>query len=79
MTVTVGELDDGFYVEDDGCGIPERERPAVFEPGYSTVDGGTGLGLRIVDEIAGAHGWDVRVTDASTGGTRFEITGVGFD
>jgi len=79
VTVTVGELDDGFYVEDDGCGIPERERPAVFEPGYSTVDGGTGLGLRIVDEIAGAHGWDVRVTDASTGGTRFEITGVGFD
>ena len=39
----------------------------------------TGLGLRIVDEIADAHGWDVRVTDGSTGGTRFEITGVGFD
>ena len=79
VTVTVGDLDDGFYVEDDGCGIPESERAEVFEPGYSTADGGTGLGLRIVDEIADAHGWDVRVTDGSTGGTRFEITGVGFD
>ena len=79
VTVTVGDLDDGFYVEDDGCGIPESERAAVFEPGYSTADGGTGLGLRIVEEIAEAHDWTVSVTDSSTGGTRFEITGVGFD
>jgi len=74
VTVTVGELETGFYVEDDGPGIPERERDDVFETGYSTAEG-TGLGLSIVTQVAEAHGWDVRVTDGSEGGARFEITG----
>jgi signal transduction histidine kinase len=74
-TVTVGALDDGFYVEDDGPGIPEDEREEVFEGGYSTVADGTGFGLAIVKEIVDAHGWHIRVTDSETGGARFEITG----
>lgn len=76
VTVTVGELDGGFYVEDDGVGIPEAERETVFEMGYSTSDEGTGFGLAIVKRITEAHGWDIRVTDGANGGTRFEITGV---
>jgi len=78
VTVTVSELSDGdgFYVEDDGPGIPEGERERVFEDGYSTVEGGTGFGLNIVREIARAHGWEVRVTESAAGGARFEITGV---
>jgi PAS domain S-box-containing protein len=75
MTVTVGDLADGFYVEDDGPGIPEDERGAVFDRGYSTTDG-TGLGLHIVGQIADAHGWDVSVTSGSEGGARFEVAGV---
>ncbi|MXR51357.1 hypothetical protein GRX03_07025 [Halovenus sp. WSH3] len=78
VTVTVGELDNGFYVEDDGPGIPEDERDDVFEAGYSTSEDGTGFGLSIVKQVAQAHGWDVRVTDGSEGGARFEITGVEF-
>ncbi|MGM0606692.1 MAG: histidine kinase N-terminal 7TM domain-containing protein [Halobacteriota archaeon] len=76
VTVTVGELDGGFYLEDDGPGIPEDERTTVFDAGYSTNDEGTGFGLHIVAEIADAHGWGVRVDDGSDGGARFEITGV---
>jgi signal transduction histidine kinase len=72
-TVTVGSLDDGFYVADDGPGIPPEEQDAVFEPGYSTDNGGTGLGLAIVDEIAAAHGWDLTLTTSADGGARFEI------
>ncbi|MFB6110441.1 MAG: response regulator [Halodesulfurarchaeum sp.] len=75
-TVTVGDLEDGFYVADDGTGIPDDERDAVFEPGYSSLSEGTGFGLNIVQEIAEAHGWTVRVTDSEEGGARFEITGV---
>jgi len=75
-TVTVGSLDDGFYVEDDGPGIPEGDRETVFESGYSTSEDGTGFGLAIVKEIVEAHGWEIRVTDAETGGARFEITGI---
>ncbi|MUW15454.1 PAS domain S-box protein [Halorubrum sp. CBA1125] len=76
VTVTVGMLDDGFYVEDDGAGIPPDDRDRVFEAGYSTERGGTGFGLSIVKRVVEAHGWDVRVTEGTDGGTRFEITGV---
>ena len=71
-----GSLTDGLCVADDGVGIPEGEREDVFEPGYSTTTDGTGSGLRAVERIADAHGWDVRVTDSDSGGARFEITKV---
>ncbi|MFD1634313.1 PAS domain-containing protein [Haloplanus ruber] len=76
VTVSVGDLPDGFYVADDGVGIPENEREEVFEAGYSTTTDGTGLGLRIVKRIVDGHGWKVAVTDSDGGGTRVEITGV---
>ena len=78
VTVTVGELDNGFYVADNGPGIPPGEREQVFESGYSTNEEGTGLGLRIVEQVAKAHDWEVALTESVDGGARFEITGVGF-
>jgi PAS domain S-box-containing protein len=78
VTVSVGAMDDGFYVADTGPGINLSDREAVFEAGYSTNDGGTGFGLRIVAQIADAHGWEITVTDSEQGGARFEITGVAF-
>ena len=79
VTVTVGDLEDGFYIEDDGRGIPESHREEVFEPGHSGAEGGTGFGLSIVQQVATAHGWSIRVTEGSAGGARFEVTGVDFD
>jgi len=79
VTVTVGECAGGFYVADDGPGIPEAERDRVFQSGYSTADDGTGFGLAIVAEVAEAHGWSVAVTESDEGGARFEITDVGTD
>ncbi|QLD86163.1 PAS domain S-box protein [Natronomonas halophila] len=76
VTVTIGELEDGFYVEDDGPGISEDERDDVFEAGYSTAAEGTGFGLCIVKQVVQAHGWAVRVTDGPDSGARFEITGL---
>jgi Signal transduction histidine kinase len=78
VTVSVGNTPDwtGFYIADDGEGIPSSEREQVFQSGYSTVDDGTGFGLTIVRDIVGAHDWEIRVTDSVDGGARFEITGV---
>lgn len=76
VTVTVGELDDGFFVADDGRGIPAEDRVEVFDTGYSQGEEGTGFGLSIVQQIADAHDWTVRVTDGPDGGARFDITGV---
>ncbi|MFB6135003.1 MAG: sensor histidine kinase [Halanaeroarchaeum sp.] len=75
VTVRVEDLEDGFAVEDDGPGIPPEERGEVFEAGYSNDPNGTGFGLYIVEIIAEAHGWSVRVTEGSAGGARFEFTG----
>jgi PAS domain S-box-containing protein len=76
VTVTVGELDDGFYLEDDGPGIPDEERSRILETGYSTAEAGTGFGLSIVDQIVDAHGWQLRITESEAGGARFEIIDV---
>lgn len=65
-----------FAITDDGPGIPSEERTEIFEAGYSTTQGGTGFGLRIVDQVADAHGWDLTVTDSEEGGARFEISDV---
>jgi len=75
VTVTVGALADGrgFYVADDGPGIPNAEREAVFDYGYTTDDDGSGLGLNIVEQIGTAHGWAVRATESEQGGARFEF------
>ena len=76
VTVTVGDLSEGFYVADDGPGIPEADRDEVFEAGHSTAQDGTGFGLYIVQQVARAHDWTVTVTESEVGGARFEVTGV---
>lgn len=63
----------GFYVTDDGPGIPPENRVDVFEAGYSTIVAGTGFGMRIVERMVDAHDWD---STESEMGARFEITGV---
>ncbi|WP_136688258.1 PAS domain-containing protein [Halorhabdus amylolytica] len=75
VRITVGPLPErsGFYVEDDGDGIPPERRETVFDHGVTTNEGGTGFGLSIVEDIALAHGWDVSVTEGTAGGARFEF------
>jgi len=64
VTATVGTLPNGFYVADDGPGIPDGERDQVFEQGYTTSRDGTGMGLAIVRRIAAGHGWAIGIADA---------------
>jgi signal transduction histidine kinase len=76
--VRVGVLSDdggasGFYVADDGVGIPEEKRGEVTEDGYTTSDAGTGLGLSIISGIVDTHGWSLSVTESERGGARFDI------
>ncbi|MEA5388737.1 HAMP domain-containing sensor histidine kinase [Haloarculaceae archaeon H-GB11] len=73
VTVTVGDMEDGFYVADDGPGIPEDQSDTIFQPGYSTRSDSMGFGLDIIRSIVEAHGWDITATESETGGARFEI------
>jgi PAS domain S-box-containing protein len=80
VAVTVGMLDDGggFYVADDGTGLPGHVDDDLFETGVTGADG-TGLGLAIVDRIATAHGWTTDATGSAADGARFEFRGVDAD
>jgi signal transduction histidine kinase len=78
VRVTVGDLagGTGFWVADDGPGIPADERETVFERGYTTRAEGTGFGLAIVREVVEAHDGEITVTESADGGARFEVTGI---
>jgi signal transduction histidine kinase len=69
-----------IIVEDDGPGIPESERAAIFSPYYrversrNRQTGGSGLGLAISRQIAEAHGGTVVAEAGAQGGARFVVT-----
>ncbi|MBX3236582.1 MAG: HAMP domain-containing protein [Nitrospiraceae bacterium] len=73
----VGTID--IMVADSGIGIPEADRPRVFERFYrvdkarSRELGGTGLGLAIVKHIVEAHGGHVWVEANKPRGSRFIV------
>jgi len=60
-------------VSDNGCGIPEEDKPRLFEPYFSTKKSGTGLGLAIVSTIVADHNGYIRVRDNEPRGTRFIV------
>lgn len=63
----------GFFVADDGVGIPEENRETIMVDGYTTSEDGTGLGLSIISDIVNTHGLHMDVTESETGGARFEF------
>ncbi len=67
-----------LVVADRGPGVAEAERERIFEsfyrpPGAKESDGGVGLGLWLVRQIARKHGGDVRYVARDGGGSLFEV------
>ncbi len=58
-------------VRDEGIGISQEELAKVFDPFYTTRQGGTGLGLANVDRLVRAHGGTVGVRSRVGDGTTF--------
>ncbi|MXR50582.1 PAS domain-containing protein [Halovenus sp. WSH3] len=76
VTVRIGVTEDGFFVADDGPGVPPDDREEIFEQGVTRSEEGTGYGLAIVTDIVDGHGWSISVADSWANGARFEISGV---
>ena len=55
-----------FIIEDDGMGLPAKDRDRLTEPYVTTREKGTGLGLAIVKRICEEHGGELRLADAET-------------
>ncbi len=60
-------------VEDNGPGITADLREEIFIPFFTTKNTGTGVGLSISKQIMQLHGGDIRVSTATSGGTRFVL------
>ena len=83
IRLSAGVYDNCAYiaVEDDGAGIPEKDRERVFQP-FTRLDdsrtrasGGYGLGLSIVSRIAFWFGGQIKVEESPTlGGAKFMMT-----
>ncbi|MCE5310395.1 MAG: PAS domain-containing protein [Acidobacteriales bacterium] len=61
-------------ISDDGCGIPADVRKRIFEPFFSTRQGGTGLGLFLSINFVRRWGGDIHVESAPGRGSCFEVT-----
>ncbi|HWQ85070.1 PAS domain-containing sensor histidine kinase [Brevundimonas sp.] len=55
-----------FVIEDDGMGLPAKDRDRLTEPYVTTREKGTGLGLAIVKRICEEHGGELKLADAET-------------
>ena len=67
-----------LQVCDGGPGVPDKEREKIFEPFYrvagaSEREGGVGLGLSLVRQIAHRHGGDVACVARSEPGSCFNV------
>ncbi|GAB3680633.1 hypothetical protein GCM10028857_03620 [Salinarchaeum chitinilyticum] len=73
VTVEVGGLEEGFYLERDGAPLTPEQRDALMEGRVDDAAESLGLAMTIVVGIANANGWEATV---SSGGRRFEFTDV---
>ena len=62
-----------ILVQDSGPGIPAERLPQIFEPFFSTKDGGTGLGLTVSYNIVTAHGGTLELASAGGPGACFRV------
>jgi two-component system osmolarity sensor histidine kinase EnvZ len=68
-----------IFVDDDGPGIPEDQREAVFKPFFrldssrNRETGGTGLGLTIARDVMRGHGGDLTIEESPMGGVRARL------
>ncbi|MBE7558291.1 hypothetical protein HS125_04850 [bacterium] len=65
-----------FEVRDNGPGVPEGLREAIFRPYFTTHKEGTGLGLAVVRQIVLAHRWEIACLAGDGSGARFRVTGM---
>jgi signal transduction histidine kinase len=75
LHITVRDQRDGIeiFFRDSGSGIPPERQGNIFEPFYSSKDGGTGLGLTVSYNIMTAHGGQLELVSDEGPGACFRV------
>jgi signal transduction histidine kinase len=75
LRVSARALESGVEIrfQDTGPGIPDSRRNDIFEPFFSTKEGGTGLGLTVSYNIITAHGGALDLLDGHESGACFRL------
>jgi two-component system NtrC family sensor kinase len=75
LIIRAGEYENGIEItfQDTGPGIPESRRNNIFEPFFSTKEGGTGLGLTVSYNIVTAHGGTLDLVNEQEPGACFRL------
>ncbi len=75
LKITTRQLKNGLEImfQDQGKGIPKEKQTNIFEPFFSTKDGGTGLGLTVSYNIVTAHGGTLELISERSPGACFRI------
>ena len=74
-----GSDEAALEVRDDGPGVPEGLREAIFRPYFTTHKEGTGLGLAVVRQIVLAHRWEIACLPPDGRGARFRVSAMKVD
>jgi signal transduction histidine kinase/CheY-like chemotaxis protein len=76
LKISARALERGIEIifQDSGPGIPENQRNNIFEPFFSTKEGGTGLGLTVSYNIVTAHGGILDILDARSLAPAFDYS-----
>jgi signal transduction histidine kinase len=75
IKLTAHEREGGveIHVRDEGSGVPSDQMDRIFDPFFTTKDGGTGLGLSVVHQIATQHGGTVKAVRNADRGMTFSV------
>lgn len=76
ITVGIFEADGNINIRvvDNGPGISDYHKENIFDPFYSTREGGTGLGLAVVMSAVKAHRGEIAIENLKTGGSVFTLS-----
>ncbi len=75
LTITAENIleDTAVTVKDNGVGIPDKVKPKIFTPLFTTKSKGQGFGLAVCKRVMEAHGGTITFKSKEGKGTEFTI------
>jgi signal transduction histidine kinase len=75
LNIKIFRKDNEIFInfEDTGIGIPEENKPRIFQPLFTTKSKGQGFGLAVVQRLVEAHNGEISFESAVGKGSTFTV------